>query len=282
MSDSEPAESGKNKADSSTNAVSTFLVEVTRIRDEWRAEDKKKADCQEDSDDFKPTQLWFRGVDCANHELKPEVYRKREDKLRKFPVKEPDEDEIRHGFKSRAIQLMPTGRLPENDKEWYFLMRHYGAPTRLLDWTDGALLALYFAVTTLTEPHDVAVWVLDPKWLNKKFDHPLDGVALPEWSETSPWFPKPFEEELYPQTPLAIDPPHIAPRVAVQRSHFTNHGKDPDTNHGKDLDGLDKLAKESSSRLVKITIPGGDVIEVLDDLRTFGISETTVYPALKP
>ena len=73
--------------------------------------------------------------------------------------------------------------------------------------------------------------------------------------------------------PLAIDPPHLDARVAVQRSHFTIHGTDEN--------GLDELVKESSSRLVKIKIEGSDIVEILDDLRTFGIVETTVFPDLE-
>ena len=30
--------------------------------------------------------------------------------------------------------------------EWYFFMQHYGAPTRLLDWSDGDCLSLHFAL----------------------------------------------------------------------------------------------------------------------------------------
>ena len=67
--------------------------------------------------------------------------------------------------------------------------------------------------------------------------------------------------------------PLQAARVAVQRSHFTIHG----TNKN----GLDDLAKESSSRLVKITIEGNKIDEILDDLSTLVVVETTVFPDLE-
>ena len=81
--------------------------------------------------------LWFRGHINADWKLTPKLYRK--------PFIGADENEIRHEFQSRALQLIQT-RLPANKWEWYFLMQHYGVPTRLLDWTENALIAMYFAV----------------------------------------------------------------------------------------------------------------------------------------
>ncbi len=127
----------------------------------------------------------------------------------------------------------------------------------------------------MKEPRDAAVWMLDPSWLNEKTleDSYLSGVALPEWKETDPWFPQPFEEMLHPASPLAIDPPHVARRLTAQRSHFTIHGTD--------RDALDTLAGQPNSRLVKIVVQADDVIDILDDLATCGISETTVFPDLE-
>src|SRR5262245_52178307 len=57
------------------------------------------------------------------------------------------EEERRVAFRRCGTQLI-TERLPLDRWEWCFLMQHYGARTRLLDWSDGALVALYFAVVS--------------------------------------------------------------------------------------------------------------------------------------
>jgi len=109
--------------------------------------------------------IWFRGHAQAHWGLTPKLYRDE--------YKDSDENEIRQEFQIRAQQLLQGGRLPSDKWEWYFVMQHYGAPTRLLDWTDNALVALYFALHDPTfgsyEPDtDAAVWVLNSWWLNRQ------------------------------------------------------------------------------------------------------------------
>ena len=63
----------------------------------------------------------------------------------------------------RNSPFAPTGvsgseALPPNNWDLYFLMQHYGAPTRLLDWTESALIALYFAVRDNPGYYDSAVY----------------------------------------------------------------------------------------------------------------------------
>jgi len=195
-------------------------------------------------------------------------------------TKKFNENEIRTEFKLRAFQLMSETHVPKDDREWYFLMQHYRAPTRLLDWTDGALIASYFAVKSQGRHRKAAVWMLDPVWLNHEVLNEIDennyieGILLPHWKEVEPWFPEPFEQTLHVAYPVAIDPPHVARRVSVQRSRFTVHGKSK-----RGLESF--VARMPKPRLVKFVVPNNVGRQMLNNLSTCGIMETSVFPDLE-
>ena len=256
------------------SSLDRFVKTVLSIRDRWQqANDAADADARNRGDEDAvngPLQIWFRGQANSQWKLVPQLYR----------LKEPNENEIRTEYELRGMQLIPEGRVPKDSKEWYFLMQHFRAPTRLLDWTDAALIGLYFAVKGQNGHANSAVWMLDPDRLNAELMRKVDpnnytsGVLLPDWSEISPWFPDPFEEPLLVGLPIAIGPPHVNRRLSVQRGRFTIHGKSKR--------GLDVIAARLPRvRLCKLLIPRDVGRKVLTDLSTCGIVETSVFPDLE-
>jgi hypothetical protein len=241
-------------------SVQEFVEIVCGIRDKWIR----------GSEYFDP---WFRGQTDATWALEPNIFRY--DLL-------SQEDEIRSEFHRKAPQYM-TETPPSDDWGWYFLMQHYGAPTRLLDWSDSALVALYFALTpTSKEPGEIVdaiVWMLDPLWLNKKvLRNPV--VMLPSFEVVAKYLTEPYSAidekdntRISPKNPVAIDPPFIARRIAVQRSHFTIFGNA--------RDGLTRLARSLDTHLVGIIIAKERVERMRADLLTLGFSDTSIYPDLR-
>jgi hypothetical protein len=218
---------------------------------------------------------WFRGVTSSNFRLVPNIYRSE-------AGKEPLSDhEVRAEFKRRALPLVAE-RPPRDDWEWYSLMQHYGAPTRLLDWTDSALVALYFAISTWTPENNQglsatpAVWALNPWRLNQKTEIKVYGPANPEVNDVSTYLAAPYSRARLPQYPIALDPTFIAQRMLVQHSHFTLHGND--------YRGLDEMTHDLnlSDTLFKLVILSrGESITILRQrIALLGISETAIFPDL--
>ena len=220
-----------------------------------------------------PWGLWYRGHRKAYWTLLPKLYRDSKSRDRE------EDDEIREDFIKRAPSL--TDRKPENSWEWYFLMQHYGAPTRLLDWTEGALIALYFAVRENRGYHDAAVLMLDPWWLNKRVVRVAEvippgspGVSEKDKKRYRPWLPDQFDStKLRRELPVAIYPNYIDRRIVAQRSCFTIHGSRRAS--------LEELFRKKEDHLAKVVIPSYAVAKIVRQLEIAGITEATVFPDLE-
>ena len=96
---------------------------------------------------FSGNNIFYRGHSNKEYELKPGIYRgdiiKNEDKIYR-----------------ETIAKVPYDFKDKNTIESLALMQHYGIPTRILDLTTNALVALYFACVG-NEDKDGEVIVLD-------------------------------------------------------------------------------------------------------------------------
>jgi hypothetical protein len=114
--------------------------------------------------------------------LKPALYRELVDSGGRLPDDEVKayknlESLLLDKFKAYALPHVTSA--PNSDFAWLALAQHHGLPTRLLDWTESPLVAMFFALIEKTKCDSVAWAILV-----------LDGLT--ETQETMDALDKPF------------------------------------------------------------------------------------------
>jgi hypothetical protein len=262
--------------DDKIRSLGRFVDRVRETRKDWGV--------------LKHKELWFRGEkEKYETPLCPTLYRSPKPPQQLLGI----ENDLYDYFQRCGAPLCDaTLEEDSRDWDWYFLMQHHGAPTRLLDWSDGALLALHIALRNKAEnTGDAFVYVLEPDQLQEEIKalseilivkkewsdyvkrHPAYGHDDDEWEWA--WLPddKEGRDEVHiPPMPLLLKFPHITRRVAAQRSHFILFGTEPAWLS-------DQLAKKHQ-RLETITIEANSVASIRVELRESGVTESVVFPDL--
>lgn len=217
------------------------------------------------------TTPWFRGEPFVKDTpLLPSIYRK-------LPNgNKYNENRIVQSFRRMGPAFTEHKTPDKNDiDEWLFLMQHLRVPTRLLDWTEGALIGLYFA---LQEERPV-VWMLNPDELNQLSitDKIIPGAYPLTWLRHEDPFINIGSENIRGawetdkrgiDLPVAIKPTYIHPRMSAQKSCFTVHGKKKEP--------LSRIVPDSI--LAKFVIKKSAVSAMRRDLTMLGITHTSVFP----
>jgi len=218
------------------------------------------------------TYPFWRGHADVGWSIAPEVFREG-DRGKPFP-----EVTLIRTFMGQAEsrgQRCP----PYNDLTgWLILARHFGLPTRLLDWSMSPLVALFFAVEGRDET-DGALWALSPGALNYDMiqTNRLMIVDDPQVHElvSLAFEPDPgVQLEALSRTKgraLAVGTREIDPRVMVQQGAFTIHA---------DESNLAERRIEGYPWLVGFRIRHAAKNQLRELLMRLGITRSALFPDL--
>ena len=124
----------------------------------------------------------FRGQADKSWHLETSLLRLLKEINANLTCTEVEEIEINllNEFASSAGSHFPKGYTAPLDnpaKKWS-VMQHYGAPTRMLDWTNSLFVAAYFAVDSQWNS-DGAVWVVRAAYIDEEVRRRFNGEKIP-------------------------------------------------------------------------------------------------------
>lgn len=222
---------------------------------------------------------WFRGHAKAYGNLTPGAYR-----IQPTPRGGYREYWSAERFRLRAGSVYDKVPRWNDYLRWLLLMQHHGARTRLLDWTESVLVALYFAVRG--SPDEAGeIWCVRPDALNNRSGYFLFSGDKPpvRYLAAEPFLPEQDRREdlarelnishAIPQNTIAFLPPMEFPRMSAQSSRFTIH---PCPTEGNTIETLLTGPRE----IMRYEVPGECKVSLSRDLAALEITAETLFRSL--
>jgi len=206
---------------------------------------------------------WWRGQAVLDWGLLAAIHRQ---------GKAYSEYNLTNRFRAMAKPRYPACPDSNDLPSWLFLMQHYRLPTRLLDWSESPLVALFFAIENRKhDDADGALWALHPTMLNKA----QTGEATIFGSSNArlqPLFRATFQSgQRPPEQVLSVNAEQIDTRQMVQQAKFTIHAsRAPMNEHPSRADFL-----------ARIRIPKGTKETFRQSIQVLSISRETLFPDLE-
>lgn len=202
------------------------------------------------------TDFLFRGQ-TVDHPLIPKICRlKAKGELLDI------ENLLLHEFK-RTNPLLIEAHRPMDDWDYLTLGQHFGLPTRLLDWSNNALTALWFATAEnfdsreMPESPYAVVWILMAD--AKDFDLNITNIEPFSVTETKIFRPRIIKQ-----------------RINNQSGVFSIHST-KELLEMRYMNELDSFSK----KLIKVKVPKKSIIEINRDLDTLGVNAFSIFPELE-
>jgi hypothetical protein len=206
--------------------------------------------------------VWYRGQTKESYTLLPSYLRN----------SNAPETTLLSAFKQNASML--TSTQPNNKFDWMFLMQHYGIPTRLLDWSESPLIALFFALRKIEDNSDAVVWALKPTELNKnaKIKSKEEEFYIPSFEddEIIGYSIESLISTKVELSPAAVIATRNNPRIQAQMGVFTIH-------HHEKI-SIEDIGEQT--HMVKYIIKKDSKKNILKQIEILGITEFQLFPEL--